>query len=316
MTENTAATEVRAPLRVAAAQYPVGRPSDFATWSAHVEQWVADAAGAGAELLVFPEYGGLELASTFGPAMESDLTEQIRAVGGLIEPVDALHAALAKRHGIYILAASLPVHATDLGGQPVNRARLIGPGGGIGVQDKRIMTPWERETWKITGNSAARVFDTAIGRIGVAICYDGEFPLIVRAMVAAGAELILMPSATETLAGASRVRTAALARALENQVAVVTSPTIGAAPWSPALDISHGSAGIFVPADKGLPANGVIVEGTLDQPGWVHGEIDFVALAAVRAGGGVRGRRDWLEQVGAAEADAAAAQGVEIIRVD
>lgn len=308
--------EPRTTLRVAAAQYPVGRPESFDAWAAGIGDWVAEAVSGGAELLVFPEYGALELASTFGAAMEADLAGQIRAVGGLIDEVDALHVALARRHGVHILAASLPVLAADLGGQPVNRARLIGPQGGIGIQDKRIMTPWEREIWGITGNSAARVFDTALGRIGVAVCYDGEFPLIVRAMVAAGADLILMPSATETVAGAARIRTAGLARALENQIAVVTSPTVGAAPWSPALDENHGAAGIFVPADKGLPPSGVLAEGAFDAVGWVHATIDFEAIAAVRAGGGVRGRRDWLEQVGAAEADAAATAGVEMVRVD
>lgn len=306
----------RPPLKVAAAQFPVGRPSSLDAWADGITRWVAEAAEAGAELLVFPEYGALELASTFGPAMEADLAGQIRAVGSLIDQVDALHAELARRHGVHILAASLPVLAADLGGQAVNRARLIGPQGGIGIQDKRIMTPWEREIWGITGNSAARVFDTELGRIGVAVCYDGEFPLIVRAMVAAGAELILIPSATETIAGAARVRTAGLARALENQIPVVTSPTVGAAPWSPALDMNHGSAGIFVPADKGLPPTGILAEGEFDRPGWVHAEIDFAPILAVRETGGVRGRRDWLEQVGAAEADAAAAAGVEIIRVE
>lgn len=305
----------RPTLRVAAAQFPVGRPASLDAWADGITRWVAEAAEAGAELLVFPEYGALELASTFGPETEADLPGQIRAVGGLIDQVDALHAELARRHGVHILAASLPVLAADLGGQPVNRARLISPQGGIGIQDKRIMTPWEREIWGITGNSAARVFDTEIGRIGVAICYDGEFPLIVRAMVAAGAELILIPSATETIAGAARVRTAGLARALENQVPVVTSPTVGEAPWSPALDSNHGSAGIFVPADIGLPPSGILAEGVFDQPGWVHATIDFAPVVAVRESGGVRGRRDWLEQVGAAEADAAAAVGVEIIRV-
>jgi predicted amidohydrolase len=303
----------RTTLRVAAAQHPVGRPSSVRDWADGLARWVADAAEAGAELLVFPEYGGLELASTFGPEVETDLAGQIRAVSSLVSEVDATHQELARRHGVYILAASLPVVAPELGGLPVNRARLIGPQGDVRVQDKRIMTPWEREIWEISGNPAARVFDTALGRIGVAICYDGEFPLIVRAMTAAGADLILIPSATETLAGANRIRTAALARALENQVAVITSPTVGAAPWSPALDANHGRAGIYVPADTGLPPTGVIVEGELDRPGWIHGTVDFSALAAVRAAGGVRGRRDWPEQAGATEADSAAR--VDVVRV-
>jgi hypothetical protein len=72
---------------------------------------------------------------------------------------------------------------------------------------------------------------------------------------------------------------------------------------------------MFVPADTGLPPTGILAEGTFDRPGWVHATIDFASIAAVRESGGVRGRRDWLEQVGAAEADAAAAASVEIVRL-
>ena len=69
---------------------------------------------------------------------------------------------------------------------------------------------------------------------GIAICYDIEFPLIAHAMARAGAELILAPSCTDTIAGANRVHVGARARALENQVYVAVAPTVGQAPWSPA----------------------------------------------------------------------------------
>ena len=42
---------------------------------------------------------------------------------------------------------------------------------------------------------AVRVFDTALGRIGILIGYDAEFPLLARAMAEAGAEVLLVPSA-------------------------------------------------------------------------------------------------------------------------
>src|SRR3546814_9016649 len=71
------------------------------------------------------------------------------------------------------------------------------------------MTRFEREAWIITGGAALKVFDLDLGgpvplRAGITICYDVEFPLIARAMAAAGADLILCPSCTDTLAGANR----------------------------------------------------------------------------------------------------------------
>jgi predicted amidohydrolase len=81
------------------------------------------------------------------------------------------------------------------------------------VHEKRILTPFER-AWRVAPGRQLRVFETVLGRIGVAICYDSQFPLLVRAQAEAGAELILIPSCTEYLSGYHRVRAAAQARAL------------------------------------------------------------------------------------------------------
>ncbi len=55
-------------------------------------------------------------------------------------------------------------------------------------------------------------------------------------MAEAGAEMLLVPSCTERVSGYHRVRTGARARALENQIAAIVSPTVGDALWSPAVD--------------------------------------------------------------------------------
>ena len=98
------------------------------------------------------------------------------------------------------------------------------------------MTRFEKEQWGIAGGETLKIFDIGETKIGIAICYDIEFPLIAHAMAAAGAELILAPSCTDTLAGANRVHVGARARALEKQIYVALSPTVGEAPWSPAVD--------------------------------------------------------------------------------
>jgi predicted amidohydrolase len=160
------------------------------------------------------------------------------------------------------------------------------------------MTPFERD-WGISPGAGPRVFSTALGLIGVAICYDSEFPLLVRAMTEAGARLILIPSCTDKVSGFNRVRTAARARALENTCACVTSPTVGEAPWSPAVDVNTGMAGVFVPAEAGVSPNGILAEGRLDEPGWVYATIDLAALDRLRSSGEMRNDADWSKQPGA-----------------
>ena len=51
------------PLRIAAAQYPVSEPADWQAAEAQLQRWVVEAAGAGAQLLVFPEYAAMSLAA-------------------------------------------------------------------------------------------------------------------------------------------------------------------------------------------------------------------------------------------------------------
>ena len=277
-------------MRIATAAYPLDRLTDWDAYEAKITSWVEDAAGEGAELLVFPEYGAMELAMLDGA---TELEPSMRAVARHLPRADELHARLAASHGLHILAASAPVwDGTD---RPANRARLFTPEGRA-HQDKQIMTMYERDPMEVVPGGGLQLFETALGRIGVLICYDSEFPLLGRALVEAGAEILLVPSCTDTVAGYWRVRIGAMARALEGQCVAIHSPTVGAAPWCPVADENHGAAAVYGPPDLGFPETGVIAEGRLDEPGWVHAGIDRAAVARVRAEGRVRNHAHWAEQ--------------------
>ncbi len=161
------------------------------------------------------------------------------------------------------------------------------------MQDKHVMTRFEAEQWGVSPGALPRVFATPWGRIGIAICFDAEFPTLVRAQVEAGAWLILVPSCTDTMHGFNRVRIAAAARAMENQCFVAVIPTVGDAPWSAALDANRGYAAVFGPADRGFPEDGVLARGTLDQGEWLFADLDPRRLAAVRETGAVRNHANW-----------------------
>jgi len=286
----------RTTLRVAAAQYPIDQPATLDAWRDKVSRWVADGAATGAELLVFPEYAAIEQAATFGEKIYADLPATLKAVAGLADERIAFHGALAKKHGVHILVGTGPVKTAD--GRFVNVADLVTPQGAVGQQEKLVMTPFERD-WGISPGGPLRVFDTALGRLGIAICYDSEFPLIVRAMAEANAEIVLVPSCTERLSGFHRVRTGAKARALENQIATVVSPTVGDALWSPAVDRNVGAAGVFVPPEPTVSETGVLAEGALDAAQWVTATIDLESLRSVRSGGEMLNFADWKNQPGA-----------------
>lgn len=284
-------------VRVAAAQYPIDELPDLSAFEMKLSRWVAEAVGEGAELLVFPEYGAMELTSLADRKVAADLSASIAAIQEVMGEVDALHAALARRHRVHILAASAPLRQTD--GRYCNSARLFAPANGVGIQQKLLTTRVEREKWRIAAGEGLRVFDTALGLIGIALGYDAEFPLLVRALAAAGAQVILVPSCSDTLAGYHRVRVAAAARALESQCYVVQAPTVGEARWSPAVGGNIGAAGVFAPPDRGFPDDGVVVMGELNRPSWVHAALELDRLAAVRRGGDGLNLRHWDEQPGA-----------------
>jgi predicted amidohydrolase len=286
----------RKSIRVAAAQYPIDQLQTMDAARDKIARWVGEAAGQGAELLVFPEYGAMELSAIRGLQVAADVPASLEAVSEMLSEIDALHAELARRHHVYILAASGPSRQAD--GQYVNAARLASPTGQIGTQEKHMMTPFEHE-WGIVSGQHLHVFDTSLGRIGIAVCYDSEFPLLVRAQAEAGAGLILIPSCTERVSGAHRVRTAALARALENGCATIVSPTVGNAPWCLTVDHNEGIGGIYVPAEAGVSETGVLAEGRLSQPGWIFADIDLGALKDLRATGEMRNDNDWNAQPGA-----------------
>ncbi|MGH1368557.1 MAG: carbon-nitrogen hydrolase family protein [Maritimibacter sp.] len=282
-------------MKIATSSYPIERLVSWEAFEAKLTSWAGQAARHGAELLVFPEYAAMELAAWSGATR---LEAQMHAAAALLPAMWDHLAGLAARFDVHILAPSGPFRDRE---KWVNRTMMIAPNGARHACDKQIMTPWERAPMGVERGAPLDVMETKIGRIGVLICYDCEFPLLARALVEAGAQVLLVPSATETLAGYWRVRTGAMARALEGQCAVVQSPTVGSASWCEVLDENIGCAGVYTPMDLGFPDDGVLSIGQLNRPGWTYADVDFAALEGLQARGNVRTRAHWHEQPGAGQ---------------
>lgn len=291
-------TQVRPSIKVAAAQYPFDPVASFSAWEDKLRRWVREGAGTGAQLLLFPEYAAVELAATFGNSVAGDLKLSLHKVAELAGARAELHVALAAEFNVHIAAGSGPVLCND--GHYRNAAQLITPDGLVGEQQKLMMTPFERN-WGIAPGHCLNVFQTSLATFAFTICYDVEFPLIARAAALQGVDCLLVPSCTERVSGFNRVKTGALARALENTIAAIQSPTVGDAVWSPAIDHNAGAAGIYVPAERELSDTGIVAQGQLNEPGWVVGDIDLDRLRTLRESGEMRNFTDWLVQPGATD---------------
>lgn len=281
-------------MKIAVCKYPVGRPAGFDGFAAKQRQLLDEASARGAQVAVLPEYLALELAATFPEAVHSDLHASLAAIQPLRAAWLELFAGLARDTGMHVVAGSFLLAQDN--GRYRNRSDLFAPDGGHLWQDKLQLTGFEKATGVIVGGDALKVAQLGDVRAGISICYDSEFPLPVRAQYEAGARLLLVPSCTDTAAGATRVQVGCLARALENRIFVAQAVTAGLAPWSPVLDTNTGQATVYAPMDEGFPADGILAR-TRDDGTWAVADLDFGLLQATRARAQVANDRDWPGQL-------------------
>ncbi len=175
---------------VAAGVQISSKPNDPAYNLAKMTTWLERAVTEHqAELVVFPESVTTGFTPNMPPAEFYHLAEQIPG-----RATDVIGQA-ARRLGVHVV---LPVYEQGPESVIYNSSVLIGSDGGIiGVYRKTHPFPTERLEgggWTTPGWQA-EVYDTPLGRIGMIICYDGDFPELSRALAVKGAEIITRPSA-------------------------------------------------------------------------------------------------------------------------
>ena len=129
-----------------------------------------------------------------------------------------------------------------------------------------------------------RLFDTPFGKIAILICYDIEFPELSRMVCEAGADILFVPWCTDDRQGFLRVRYCCHARAIENQVYVVHTSTVGNLPVE-GLGLHYGQAAIITPSDFPFARDGIAAEGTLNIEQVVVAEVDLRDLESNRIKG-------------------------------
>jgi predicted amidohydrolase len=271
-------------LRVASLQYFIRPVQTFEQFRDQVDSLVETAGDYDCDLLIFPEYFTVQLL-TLGN-VKRPIREQIRDLAKQVPAFVAMMSGLAKRKKIYIVAGSIPV-LDESSGKLFNKAFFFGRGGEYGGQEKLHMTRFEMEDWGVVAGAGLRIFETEFGRMAITICYDVEFPEIARAAARAGAHILLVPSCTDDRQGLLRVRYCAHARAIENQMYVITSHTVGSIPMVPAVSLNYGQAAILTPSDFAFSRDGNLAEGTPNQEMMVIGELNLQTILDTKTTGTV-----------------------------
>jgi predicted amidohydrolase len=273
-------------LKIASAVYNIELLANWQAYEAKINLWVNNAVQQGATLLLFPEYAGIEIAC----AQFANDKALFQALQTMLPCYRNFYQQLAQTHQIYIQPGTI-IEAIGPE-QYVNRAYFFTPSGEILHQDKLHLTEYEKKLTVLVPGTQQQCIDTRWGKIGIAICYDSEFPEVVSTYAQQNAKLILVPSYTTSMAGFNRVYISSRARAIENQCYVAVAFVAGEVNLSGETDMTYGCAAMLTPADKGFPDDGILSQSELNHFGWTFAELDTAKIDQVRTTGDVHNYLD------------------------
>ncbi|WP_019425095.1 carbon-nitrogen hydrolase family protein [Paenibacillus sp. OSY-SE] len=273
-------------MRVSAVQYHLHSISSFEQFAHQVEHYVKTAAEFEAEFVLFPEFMTTQLMS-IGDEQGEALT--IQDLPQYTEAYHTLFSRLAKQYNMHLIGGTHVIARND---KLYNVAHLFYPDGKVEEQAKLHITPFEVKDWNMAAGEGVRVFHTEKGTIAILTCYDIEFPEIVRMVRAQGADVIFCPSCTDDRQAFYRVRYCCHARAIENQVYVVATGTVGSLPTVDLMRLNYGQAAVITPNDIPFPPRGIMIEGEINNDMIVTADLDVTLLHQVRERGSVTTWRD------------------------
>ena len=265
-------------VRIAAVQYLLRSIHDWSGFENQVRFVMKAAGDYKPQFVLLPEIFTTQLLSFMDT---SDLYQAVRNMNDYTARYIELFKELAMQWKVHVIGGS---HPTIRDGQLLNTAYLFTPEGKVFTQDKIHLTRWEQEKWKGDPGHHLQVFDTPHGRSAILICYDIEFPELSRKVCEMGADIIFVPSCTDDRQGFLRVRYCCHARAIENQVYVAVTGTVGNLPVE-GLGLHYGQAAIITPSDFPFARDGIAAEGVPNMEQIVIADVDLGKLVMNRVSG-------------------------------
>lgn len=152
----------------------------------------------------------------------------------------------------------------------LNRAPIIASGRLL-TQDKLYLTPWEKAFHR---GDELRIFECLGLRVAVLICLDIEVPELSALLRGQGVDLILVPSATESLMGCERVTRCASARSVELGCTVVVAPLVGRCA-SELVDDNLGKTACYLPSQRAFRRTERLQDGPVHTDGFHKARFSF-----------------------------------------
>ena len=200
------------------------------------------------------------------------------------DPTLAALRAEAAAAGIWLLVGSLGLKTDDADGRFANRSFLIAPDGSIAARYDKIHmfdvnvsdTEVYRESAGYRPGGRAVLAGTAIGRIGMTVCYDLRFPHLYRRLAQAGAQILTVPAAFNDITGAAHWEVLLRARAIETGCFVLAPAQTGFHPETAGKGRrTYGHSLVIAPWGEILADGG-------DVPGVTFADIDLGQVAVAR----------------------------------
>lgn len=257
-------------VKVSSVQFAYKPIKSFEDFESNVENLIQRAKGS--DFIVFPETFTMELQYLIP-------NNDISKIHEFTEQYLELFTQLSRKKKQYIVAGS---HVTKKNDTYYNTGYIFCPDGEIFEHSKTHLFPLEPFLGISPGNTI-ETFETTKAKVGLAICYEVEFPEVVRILTLKGAEIIFCPSYTIGEHGFWRVRHCCQARAIENQIYVVLSCMVGTPPITEMA--GWGRSAIMSPCENSWPPNGIIAEAKINEEMVITGELDLELLHQKRESG-------------------------------
>ena len=274
------------PVRVATVQFKMRAIETWDEFAKQVEFLVDVASDAKSDFVLFPELFTLQLLSVIKAHRPG---QAARELASFTPRYLELFMGLAVRYNINIIGGT-QFTLEDRG--LYNIAYLFRRDGTLAKQYKIHVTPNEKRWWGVDGGDVVEVFDTDRGKIAILVCYDVEFPELVRIATAKGARILFVPFNTNDRYGHMRVRVCSQARCIENQIYVVTSGCVGNLPFVENADIHYAQSGIFTPSDIPFARDGIAQEAPPNLETVLLHDLDTEQLRRARRAGTVQNWND------------------------
>ena len=212
---------------------------------------------AGADIVLMPEY----LWAALEPLLPGDADMEDIARVVWVDLLPRLKQRLCRK-GKHAIVGTAPWRSPETR-HLFNRAMIFSDGRVL-HQDKLFLTPWEHE---FRAGRELYVFEMAGLRVAIVICLDIEVPEISSRLRGLGIDLLLVPTATETMYGSERVTRCASARSIELGCAVVVCPLVGKCDSS-MVNVNLGKLAMYLPAQKAFEAFDRTEDTRIVHQGW------------------------------------------------